>query len=79
MRSAAKRLIIRIELSENWWAIRFLHFRTAEASGVAPAFDGSFDYYDFRTTITILAAENLTFSNEHGVSERDFRVLRVVV
>ena len=64
---AADKFIIRIEHSENWRAIMFLHLRAAEASRVGLGFDGSFDYYDFARTITILAAENLTFSG-HGLS-----------
>jgi len=70
---AADKFIIGIEHSEHWRAIRFLHLRPTEASGVGLDFDWSFGHYDFTTTITILAAVNLVFFWGHGLSG-DFRV-----
>ncbi len=66
---AADKFIIGIKLSENRWAIRFLHLRPTEASWVGLGFDRSFDDSHFTTTITILAAVDLVLGHKHGLGD----------
>ena len=67
------KVIIRVEHSEGWRVIKFLHLRATEALGVGPGFELRFGYCGFTAAITILAAVDLVLG--HGLSG-DFGVGR---
>jgi len=55
-------IALKFTRSEDWRAIRFLHLRATEASGVGLlGFARSFGHHEFTATITILAPIDLAF------------------